>query len=82
MPIEMQSFYERGPSIVFDPPTSQRGYLPQVNEKLGQWVTWDVVKVGGDPHIPVFNCTPGRRSLSYPCWTTVVHVLTMCFDSL
>lgn len=61
MPIEMPSFYERGQSIEFDPPTTQRGFLPQVNEKLGQWIAWDVIKVGGDPHLPVFRCTPGRH---------------------
>jgi len=58
MPIEMPSFYERGSTIVFELPTSQRGYLPQVNERLGQWIWWDVVKTGGDPHLPIFLCTP------------------------
>ena len=66
MPIEMPSFYERGQSIVFDQPTSQRGYLPQVNEKLGQWISWDVVQVGGDAHLPIFACTPGGCVLSRP----------------
>lgn len=80
MPIEMPSFYERGQSISFDPPTTQRGFLPQVNEKLGQWITWDVVKVGGDPHLPVFRCTPGRHGLPHPRSTLVV--LTSCFNSL
>ena len=65
MPIEMPSFYERGSSITFDLPTSQRGYLSQINEKLGQWLTWDVVRAGGDAHLPVFTCTPGRHTLSY-----------------
>lgn len=63
MPIELPSFHERGPSLKFDPPTPQRGYLPQVNEKLGNWLTWDVVRVGGEPHLPVFSCTPGRPAL-------------------
>lgn len=72
MPIELPSFYERGASITFEPPTRERGYLPQVNEKLGQWVTWDVVRVGGDAHLPVFLCTPGKYALSCPRPTLVV----------
>jgi len=80
MPIEMPSFHERGPSIVFEPPTPQRGYLPQVNEKLGQWMSWDVVHAGGDPHLPVFLCTPGMPALSHP--RQVLVVLTAGFDSL
>jgi len=75
MPIEMPSFYERGASIVFDPPTQQRGYLPQVNEKLGQWMSWDVIQTGGDPHLPVFVCTPGRHTLSYSHRTLVVLIM-------
>ncbi|KAF9647467.1 hypothetical protein BDM02DRAFT_3098144 [Thelephora ganbajun] len=58
MPIELPSFYERGSSMTFEPPTRQRGYLPQVNEKLGQWISWDVVQIGGNPHLPIFLCTP------------------------
>lgn len=63
MPIEVASFYERGPSIEFQSPTSQRGYLPQINEKLGPWISWDVAQVGGDPHLPIFVCVPGKHSL-------------------
>ena len=66
MPIEIPSFYERGASITFDLPTTERGYLPQINEKLGQWISWDVVRVGGDAHLPIFVCTPSKHPLSHP----------------
>ena len=81
MPIEIAGFYERGASLTFDPPTPQRGYLPQVNEKLGQWLTWDVVRVGGEHHIPIFLCTPGRDTLFYPCPPFCADRI-MYFDSL
>lgn len=58
MPVELPSFTERGPSYSFDPPTAQRGYFPQVHEKLGQWFTWEVINVGGQAHTPTFRCTP------------------------
>lgn len=64
MPIEVPSFYERGASITFDQPNTQRGYLPQINEKLGQWISWEVKQIGGDPHLPIFLCTPSEYSLS------------------
>ena len=66
MPIEVPSFYERGASITFDQPTLQRGYLCQINEKLGQWISWEVKLAGGDPHLPTFVCVPSEHSLS--CW--------------
>ena len=65
MPIEVASFYERGASIKFEAATPQRGYLPQVNEKLGQWISWEVERTGGEHHLPVFLCTPGRHDLSH-----------------
>ena len=65
MPIELPSFYERGPAITFNSPTPQRGYLSQVNEKLGQWFTWEVNQIGGEAHLPIFLCTPSEFS-SYP----------------
>ena len=65
MTIELPSFCERGPSIAFQSPTPERGYLPQINEKLGQWISWDVAQVGGQPHLPIFVCVPSKRSLSY-----------------
>ena len=66
MPIEVPSFYERGKSIDFQPPNSQRGYLPQINEKLGQWISWDVAQVGGNPHLPIFVCVPGKHIFIVP----------------
>ena len=66
MPIEVPSFYERGSSITFDPPTSQRGYLPQINEKLGQWISWEMNEVAGRPsHLPLFVCIPSKLPLSH-----------------
>jgi len=58
MPVELPSFTERGSTYSFDPPSTQRGYLPQVNEKLGQWLSWDVVSMGGQAHTPTFRCIP------------------------
>lgn len=77
MPIELPSFYERGASLTFDPPTPQRGYLPQVNEKLGQWLSWDVQRNGGEPHLPIFICTPGWYALSYTLLAHCAHRMVL-----
>lgn len=71
MPVELPGFTERGPSISFDPPTKERGYFPQVHEKLGQWFTWDVERTGGEAHVPIFVCVPSRHLSHIVVWPSL-----------
>jgi hypothetical protein len=55
-----QSFYDRKPSVEFESPTPDWGYLAQVNEKFRTVLTWDVERIVGEPaHRAMFQCTPG-----------------------
>ncbi|OCH95671.1 hypothetical protein OBBRIDRAFT_496834 [Obba rivulosa] len=52
------SFFDRTGQHQFRPPTSVWGYLPQVNEWACGTIYWRVTRVGGEDHIPVFECVP------------------------
>jgi hypothetical protein len=54
------SFYDRKPSVEFQPPTPDWGYLAQVNEKFRTVLTWEMERIVGEPaHRAMFQCTPG-----------------------
>jgi len=51
-------FFDRTGSKVFDPPTTIRGYLCQVNEWSRGMIYWQVLRVGGEDHMPDFQAVP------------------------
>lgn len=83
---EEGSFYDRKPTVEFKPPTPDWGYLAQVNEKFKTVLTWEVERIVGEPaHRAMFQCTPGRPTLSLSCLRfaadyKLTYVVTNHFD--
>ena len=52
------SFYDRVGNHQFQPPTKEWGYWPQLNEWSRNTITWNIIRIGGADHQPVFEAYP------------------------
>ncbi len=57
------SFYDRVGNHQFQEPTQMWGYWPQLNEWSKSTIAWNVIRVGGLDHVPVFEAYPICESL-------------------
>ncbi|KAH9897806.1 hypothetical protein C8Q73DRAFT_833912 [Cubamyces lactineus] len=54
----IMSFLERVGTHQFQEPTPMWGYLPQLNQWAGTALQWEIMRDGGEDHIPLFKAIP------------------------
>ena len=71
------SFYDRVGNHQFQAPTKEWGYWPQLNEWSRNTITWNIVRIGGADHQPVFEAYPICKS---PVLESMVLLMRMLPD--
>lgn len=71
--ILFSSFMDRVGKHQFHPPHSMWGYLPQVNQWGSTSLVWEVERVGGQDHIPVFKALPICEWIIIQCIWALFH---------